>query len=94
MNSKKFCVDFNEMVEGNLVLFSADDTKRDTNGELVVLYEGMEVTVFMEDLDEIGNRDDLVASGRLELNVSDDWSRHVKWCCRIDENDIRNESDF
>ena len=35
-------VDFNEMLESNLVLLSAGDDKTDAQGTAVLLYEGLE----------------------------------------------------
>lgn len=83
-----FRVDFNEMVEPSLVLLSPRDTKIDVRGEPVTLTPGMRVLLVMEDTDEHGQRDNLVAGGVVERNAHDDWSRHVKWCCRIDDNGI------
>ena len=63
MKKPMIYVDFNEMVESNLVLLSADDTKIDSRGESVLLYEGLEVLMYMNDTDANGNVDNLVASG-------------------------------
>ena len=82
-------VDFNEMVEPNLVLLSATDTKVTADGNTVHLSEGLRVKVYMDDKDQFGNVDNLVADGLVEENMSRGWSRHVKWCCRIDEKGIR-----
>ena len=88
-------VDFNEMVESNLVLLSANDTKVDSCGESVLLHEGLEVLVYMNDGDDNGNVDNLVASGVVERNTSTaSWAARVKWCCRIDSIGIRHESEL
>lgn len=83
-------VDFNEMLDGDLVLLSQGDTKTTADGRSVSLYEGMPVRVYMDDADEVGPNN-LVASGYVELNRDTGWSSHVKWCCRIDSNGIRHE---
>jgi hypothetical protein len=93
-NSPTFLVDFNELLDCDLVLLSASDAKRTSDGTLVVLCEGLEIAVYMEDVDENGEPDRLVARGRVERNMSVDWSAHVKWCCRIDENGIRHQSEL
>ena len=95
MKKPMIYVDFNEMVESNLVLLSADDTKIDSRGESVLLYEGLEVLVYMNDTDDNGNVDNLVASGVVERNTSTSgWAARVKWCCRIDSVGIRHESEL
>lgn len=87
-------VDFNELLAPDLVLLSRHDAKPDVNGEMVHLYEGRIVAIFSDDLDDQGQRDDLVAVGVVERNSDKGWSKHVKWCCRIGPEGIRHESDF
>ena len=88
-------VDFNEMIElPDLVLLSVTDSKSSIGGEMVQLYEGLKVSVCMEDCDAHGKRDDLFAEGVVEKNVTSGWGSHVKWCCRIDANGIRPESEI
>jgi hypothetical protein len=77
-------VDFNEMVEQNLFLLSANDEKLDSSGTRIVLAEGMRVYLYMEDASEAGEPTMLTATGTVERNRSRGWSAHVKWCCRID----------
>jgi hypothetical protein len=54
----------------------------------------MMLTAYMEDFDENGNRDDLIASGVAE--PSPDWLKCVgsKWVLRFDKNGVRHESDL
>ena len=85
-------VDFNEMVGSDLVLLSTEDSKADSNGMTVNLSEGRRVDLYQEDSDEDGNPDYLVATGLVERNSADDWSSHVRWCCRIDKDGIRHLS--
>jgi hypothetical protein len=51
------------------------------------------LTAFDEDADEHGNRDDLIATGAVE--VSPPWlqCRGSTWVLRIDENGVRHESE-
>ncbi len=93
MKKSMFYVDFNEMVESNLVLLSVGDIMTDSSGEAVSLREGLEVVVYTDDTDDNGNVDNLVANGVVERNTSTTgWAGHVKWCCRIDSSGIRHES--
>jgi hypothetical protein len=85
-------VDFNEMVEPNLVLLSAGDTKNDRFGALVQLREGMPIRIYSDDESADGKPDNLIAQGTVEKNKATGWSSHVKWCCRIDSNGINHES--
>ncbi len=86
-------VDFNQMIKPDIVLLSKDDYKADINNELVLLKDGLKVAVTDKDLDENGNIDNLIAIGVVELNLTKGWGERVKWCCRIDENGIRHESE-
>jgi hypothetical protein len=52
--------DFNGLF-GEILCLSHRDTAPDQNGKEVQLRGGMVVTAFMEDVDEHGNRDDLLA---------------------------------
>jgi hypothetical protein len=94
MNKPMLYVDFNEMLESNLVLLSVFDTKIASDGAVVPLSDGLEVAVYMDDLDEHGNPDNLVATGVVETNRTTGWGAHVKWCCRIDANGIRHLSEL
>jgi hypothetical protein len=94
MTKPIFYVDFNEMVERDLVLLSRFDNAVDRYGNEVLLFSGMEVDIYSDDVDEQGNADDLIASGRVEINTKrDEWSSHVKWCCRIDNRGVRHRSE-
>lgn len=94
MHRSNFYVDFNEMVDANTVLLSADDSKVDACGVPVQLHEGMLVSVYMDDLDENGNVDNLVANGVVGKTAEGGWPAHVKWCCRIDSDGIRPQSEI
>jgi hypothetical protein len=92
MSRPIFYVDFNEMVDANTVLLSVENTKVDASGVTVQLHEGMLISVYMDDLDEYGKIDDLVANGTVVQNTIEGWGSHVKWCCRIDNDGIRVRS--
>jgi hypothetical protein len=94
MTKPMLYVDFNEMLEPNLVLLSATDAKTASNGTVVLLSDGLKVSVYMDDTNEHGHPDNLVATGVVEVNQSTGWGAHVKWCCRIDTNGIRHQSEL
>lgn len=94
-NGPIFKVDFNEMLDSNLVLLAADDVKLNSVGELVSLSEDMPVTVYMEDTDEKGVPDNLVAKGIVTRNLSNvSWAVNAKWCCKLDSHGIQHESEL
>ena len=81
-------------VFGDLLCLSHSDVVNDEKGRIVFLAEGMEVTAFDLDSDEKGNRDNLIASGK--VTKSPDWLRcnGSKWALKIDEHGIRHESEI
>lgn len=94
LDQPRIRVDFNEMVEDNLVLLSTEDKALDSAGNSVELAEGREVNVYEEDSDDRGNPDFLVATGLVERNRAQDWSSHVRWCCRINADGVRHLSEI
>jgi len=93
MDRPRICVDFNEMLERDLVLLSKDDSKSDSEGNLIEMVEGTTVHIYENDTDRHGNPDYMIASGVIERNTAVGWSSNVPWCCRIDENEIRHASE-
>lgn len=63
MDKARIYVDFNELVDENTVLLSKDDTKTDTDGNIITFYEGMPVSIYSDDLDDNGKEDYLIAEG-------------------------------
>jgi hypothetical protein len=93
MNRPRFYVDFNELIEQNLVALSNEDAKKTSIGESVLLHEGLSIEVYSDDVDDRGELDNLVASGIVERGSTSGWAKHIKWCCRIDSDGIRHRSD-
>lgn len=94
MKQSRISVDFNELLEPDLVLLSKTDTRADSAGAIVVLHEGLSVHIYEEDVDANGRPDNLIADGVVEKNQSNiDWTRSAKWCCRIDRLGVRHESE-
>ena len=51
----------------------------------------------MDDTDDKGEQDNLIANGIVEENIYKDkysWTSACKWNCRIDKNGIFHESDL
>jgi hypothetical protein len=84
--------DFNG-VYGNVLCLSHSDTSVDEEGNTVVLTAGMLLTAYDPDIDDNGNPDNLVASGRVEPSPEFLKRHGSKWVLIIDENGVRHESD-
>jgi hypothetical protein len=92
VSTPRLQADFNGLF-GDLLCLSHGDTCRDESGAEVLLHAGMQVTVFEEDLDDNGARDDLIASGVVE--PSPEWleCKGSRWVLQIDEHGVRHVSD-
>ncbi len=94
MDIPRIYVDFNEMINFDLVLLSKEDYKKDSAGNLVHLYEGLRVFIYMDDEDDNGNPDNLVASGIVVKNkIKSGWGAIAKWCCHINSDGIYHLSE-
>jgi hypothetical protein len=77
----------------DLLILAKEDTIIDSHGNEIELFEGKKVAVYEFDLDENDVREDIIASGIVEKNVSDfKAAAKYKWSLRVDENGIRHES--
>jgi len=95
MTKPCFRVDFNELVEPDLVLLSQDDHKQDSSGQLVELRTGLAAEVYEEGVDTAGLPDELFAQGVVQKNVSGvQWAQAAFWLLRIDSNGIRHRSEI
>lgn len=93
LDKARILVDFNELIDKNLLLLSMQDSKVDSSGEIIDFKEGKKVFVYEDDYDENNVKDYLVADGICELNCTKNFS-YVKWCVKINENGIRHVSDL
>lgn len=93
MDNSRLYVDFNERIENDLVLLSQQDIKLDEDGKEVLLFQGKQVDIYMDDTDENGFIDNLVASGIVALNNTGLFPI-CKWNCRINANGIQHESEL
>ena len=89
----KVWADFNG-VFGELLCLSHKDTALDENEQPVKLSSGMRLTAYMEDEDENGKRDDLLASGTVEPSPEQLRCLGSRWVLRIDSKGVRHESDL
>lgn len=94
MIKKRIQIDFNEILNDDLYLLSSTDERVDSDNNVIQLFEGLKVNVYMDDYGEDGTSDPLVASGTVELNKDTGWSSHVKWCVRIDKKGINHLSEL
>jgi len=92
MKEARIYVDFNERVEEDLVPLSVTDCIEDSKANTIHLESGLAVKIYTDDLSACGDKDNLIAEGRVELNSSMAWSGDVKWLCRINKAGIYNES--
>jgi hypothetical protein len=93
MNEPRIYVDFNEMPTANEVLLSQGDSKDNSNGKIMHFIEGMRVSVYMDDLDDEGKPDNLIAEGVVIRNYHGAWTAAARWLLKIDERGIRHESE-
>ncbi|MCK5824361.1 MAG: hypothetical protein KAG96_03025 [Ichthyobacteriaceae bacterium] len=91
MKDVRIYVDFDELIEEDLVILSSTDIKHDSKGKKITLKEGLKVKVYSDDLCGCNMNDNLIADGVVELNTGD-WERTAKWYCRINKDGIYNES--
>ena len=89
MDRRRVRVDFNEMVENDLVLLAKGDDVTDSAGEPIRLAEGLLIHIYEEDPGENGELEALIADGTVERNVTGGWTSAAKWNCRIDARGIR-----
>ncbi|WP_455151176.1 hypothetical protein [Capnocytophaga sp.] len=88
----KIEVNFNEIIDDFKILLSQSDMIIDSEGNEILLKEGLEIDIFEPDYDEQNNRDDIVASGFVTECINPPY-KQVKWCCKIDKKGIKHISD-
>ncbi len=88
LNRTRILVDFNELIEENLILLSREDSKLDSMGKLIIFYEEMSIGIYSDDnLDDNGEVDNIIADGIAVRNKTE-YYPYVKWCCLINEEGI------
>jgi hypothetical protein len=86
-------IDFNGMLDRDLVCLSHGKYAKTFDGREVELYEGQILTGFDEDVDENGRRDDIFVTGVVEQSPSEAQCRGSIWSLRFDVDGIRSESE-
>jgi|SRR3989338_5256409 len=97
MDIARVPVDFNEMLEPDLVLLSQTDTKVDSAGNILKLFSGKKINIYDDcgDVDESGEKCKLLASAVVVENTSNvEWARWCKWLCKVDEKGIQHSFDL
>ena len=95
MDKPRIRVDFNESAAQDLVLLAKSDVVEDSEGNKIELSQGKHVSVYEYNHYSDGEKEYLLAEGIAELNdanINGEWTKKAKWCCRINEEGIRVES--
>ena len=95
MDRARIEVDFNEMVNEDLVLLSKTDIVEDSEGNKIHLKSGNKIYIFEHNKYEDGEEELLLADGVAEINIpaiNGSWSKESKWCCRISAGGVKNVS--
>ncbi len=88
MDKPRIKVDFNELMEKDLVLLSKTDEIEDSTGQRITLQVGKPVAIYEYNHYENGEKEYLLAEGIAVLNETQE-NPIAKWCCRINEHGIR-----
>jgi hypothetical protein len=80
-------VDFNELIEHDLVFLSQSDKRLDSNGDTVILTDGLVVYIYEYNKYDDGQEEMFTATGIAELHDKV-INKSVKWCCRINSQGI------
>lgn len=95
MDRARIRVDFNELVQANLVLLSKTDEVTDSDKNKLVLSEGLNIFIYEFNEYKDGTKECFIADGVAELNnpkINGQWSSATKWCCRINKNGITTKN--
>lgn len=90
MKDARIYVDFNEMLEDDLVILSDNDFVEDSKGNIIKLKPGLKVKLYSNDFSACNEVDNLIADGVVELNSNR--ISGTKWNCRINRSGVYNES--
>lgn len=84
MDKPRIRVDFNELLEKDLVLLSKTDEVEDSAGQNITLQIGKPVSIYEYNHYEGGEKEYLFAEGIAVLNTVQQ-NPIAKWCCRINK---------
>lgn len=88
MTEPRIYVDFMKTDDEGRLLLTCIGTQHDLETHGIQLRDGLVLHVYSDDLDEHGNRDDLVAEGTARFDAA-----NHRWVLEIDRHAIRNASD-
>ena len=91
MDRARILVDFNALGEDYLIPISKTDSVIDSDGNAVVLSDGIEIYLYEDDYDVFDRQDNLIAEGIIVRNTS--INSIVKWYCQLNDFGVRHESD-
>jgi hypothetical protein len=87
MDKPRLRVDFNEMLEEDLVLLSTTNERKDSEGNIIKLSEGKVVSLYEFNKYDDGESEYLLAEGVVVPNLIQK-NPVVIWCCRINKEGI------
>ena len=87
MDKPRIRVDFNELLEKDFVLLSKTDQITDSEGNVIELYDGAEISLYEFNHYQDGVKEYLLAEGKAELNQIQK-NPIAKWGCRINEKGV------
>ncbi|UTA47569.1 hypothetical protein L1F30_15615 [Simiduia sp. 21SJ11W-1] len=87
MDKPRIKVDFNELLDKDLVFLSKTDTREDSDGNVVILSEGLHVSLYEHNEYSDGEIEYLYAEGVVVPNVIQENPIAI-WCCKINEKGI------
>jgi hypothetical protein len=88
MTRRRIYVDFMKTDDAGRLLLTCTGTRRDLEAQGIQLTEGLVLPIYSDDLDEHGNRDDLIAEGTARYDA-----KNRRWVLEVDHGAIRNASD-
>jgi len=91
MDRARILVDFNALGEDYLIPISKTDSVIDSDGNAVVLSDGIEIYLYEDDYDVFDRQDNLIAEGIIVRNTG--MNSIVKWYCQLNDFGVRHESD-
>jgi mRNA-degrading endonuclease RelE of RelBE toxin-antitoxin system len=88
MKSPEIYADYHNVDDENRVRLTSVGTRRDLTKHGLELRDGLAVTIYMDDGDDAGNRDDLMADAIVRYNAKESC-----WVAEIDWSRVKNRSE-
>ena len=88
MNMPEIYADYHDVDDENRVFLTKVGTRRDLAKHGIDLREGLQVTIYMDDADDDGNSDDLMADAVVRYN-----EQKKCWVAEIDWSKVQNRSE-